>query len=305
MSAHDITRLMIQSALHKSLQDIAEGDHRAIRRLVDLGEHFSGSGLRQHFLNQAQTLLLDEESAYYTLIHRLVQHTDREQLTQMGLCFGYECLVCGVAKLREEWAKGNPISWQQDLRFQKGTGLSPEDMEAIIAKGEPHGVRCYSLFISQGVPTQEILDRTQAHPYSFFLLFAGKHPELYLEETVGRENVLPLLPLSEASLLKELANSRHLFGAYAVYHEENRKQILDNSLLELALDRQTPFLFLLPDAGCDALTERRVWDHIRKQRMQQQWPLFPLEYTTDMAYIDRVVVPWERHQSIRSQSFLL
>ena len=37
MSAHDITRLMIQSALHKSLQDIAEGDHRAIRRLVDLG----------------------------------------------------------------------------------------------------------------------------------------------------------------------------------------------------------------------------------------------------------------------------
>lgn len=291
MSAHDITRLMIQSTLQKSLEDIAIGDHRALRRLVDLGEHFSSSGLRRRFLNQAQDLLTNEESAYYTLIQRLVQNTDREQLTQMGLCFGYECLVCGVAKLREEWTRGNPISWQQELRFQEKTGIAPEDMETLVTQGESHGVRCYSLFIPQDASVPILLDTTQAHLRSFFLLFVGEHSALNLKDALGRKNVLPLLPLSDAARLRESAGSGYLFGAYAVYNETTYKQILDDSLLELALDRQTPFLFLLSETGCSLQTQHRVWNYIRQQRIQQQWPLFPLEYKMDMAYIDQVVIP--------------
>ena len=103
--------------------------------------------------------------------------------------------------------------------------------------------------------------------------------------------MLPLLPLSDAARLRESAGSGYLFGAYAVYNETTYKQILDDSLLELALDRQTPFLFLLSETGCSLQTQHRVWNYIRQQRIQQQWPLFPLEYKMDMAYIDQVVIP--------------
>ena len=70
----DITRSLLEATIDKALRDLQTDPERSVRNLVDLAQSFSNGRFQKNFFSIIQSLLEDQDSAYYTLVRLSLIH---------------------------------------------------------------------------------------------------------------------------------------------------------------------------------------------------------------------------------------
>ena len=111
------SRIIIETLVRKALRDIKDSPERSMRNLVDMALHFSQGRFQQRFFTAAQTMLQNEQSAYYDMVQDLVNHVDPERILRFGMDLGYNSCTYGANTIRclEEKEKCNKETKKEDF----------------------------------------------------------------------------------------------------------------------------------------------------------------------------------------------
>ena len=83
------SRIIIETIVKKTIREIKDSPRRSIRNLVDMGLRFSNGRFQKMFFLAAQTMLQNQNSAYYRLIEDTVSNVNQQNLITFGMNVGY------------------------------------------------------------------------------------------------------------------------------------------------------------------------------------------------------------------------
>ena len=115
---NNITRALIDASVDRGLREIEEDPKRSIRKLTDMGRMFIKGRFMDEVLSIVQDLLRNDDSPYYEAIEQMLRNTDRKNLKDFGISFGYSGLTYGGKVIREhELSLPYHIPWALTLRI--------------------------------------------------------------------------------------------------------------------------------------------------------------------------------------------
>lgn len=127
---NSMSRFITGSVVKRTLKDIKDNPERSIRNLVDMALQFSGGRFQQDFFTTAQTMLQNENSAYYRLVRDIVSHADTDRLYTFGMNLGYNGCTAGAQRIRENKKNWSAISrgqlpsrWTQSILRKKKSSI--------------------------------------------------------------------------------------------------------------------------------------------------------------------------------------
>lgn len=95
---NNMSRILIETVVRRTLKDMKENPERSIRNLVDMALHFSEGRFQKNFFQAAQTMLKNENSPYYALLRNISSSVDTERLVTFGMNLGYNSCTLGAKK---------------------------------------------------------------------------------------------------------------------------------------------------------------------------------------------------------------
>lgn len=303
----DITRSFIETAVTKALADIQRDPDRSVRNIVDLGTNFSKGRFQKRFLQSAQTMLRAENSAYYTLAKRVVAEVDHTTLRTFGINMGYNSFTWGAKTIRtKEASLLINIPWTLSFSYREGEGnLSLEEIDETLHAGKALGIYTAMLFC-RGGDIEAVTRLFAAHRDCAFVLFLL--PEGLTEAAIAplqaHHNLLIALPCSDpafAGLALALRTARCLYAAYGEYNEATAAGYLEAAWPQAMAAEGCTFALLLAQPGTPAHVVSSVYAHVVHTRENQQYPIFLMDYASDLLYIDQVISDQSCYLSVDAQ----
>ena len=97
----NISRILVEMAVKTALKNIKDSPERGIRNLLDMALQCTEGKFQHEFFSTAQSMLQNENSAYYELVRDIVMHTDTNRLFTFGMNLGYNACTVGAQRIRE------------------------------------------------------------------------------------------------------------------------------------------------------------------------------------------------------------
>jgi hypothetical protein len=140
------SRILTGSVVKRTLKNMKENPERSIRNLVDMALQFTSGRFQQDFFATAQTMLQNENSAYYRLVRDIVSHADTDRLYTFGMNLGYNGCTTGAQRIRENEKKLNcNIPWTVAIQIDAEQFEEKEQQyQATIQAGEKLGIYVWS-----------------------------------------------------------------------------------------------------------------------------------------------------------------
>lgn len=293
MDRHDLTRMLIESTVSRTLNQMRRDPNRSVRNLVDLGVTFSKGRFQKTFLELTQTMLENQQSAYYDLLDRLVQQVSHETLKTFGVNLGYEGLTRGAETIRSIEAIGSyNIPWMLAMDCGSG-GLDICTLRDIIRQGIGQGVRAYSL-MGADVELPVVQELCEAFPLCAFLLWTGGDAllEQGLESLSDCHNLFVALEIDTTAAETELEAAEALAAGglfYGICRRYTDETCIAPAVLERYLDYHPAAVILLPGVPAAFSLSQVLYQQIKALRMAQKYPYFLLEGIQDSLYVDRII----------------
>lgn len=287
------SRIIIETLVRKALRDIKDSPERSMRNLVDMALHFSQGRFQQRFFTAAQTMLQNEQSAYYDLVQDLVSHVASEKILRFGMNVGYNSCTMGANTIRilEEQKQCN-IPWcisleiDNDIYFEHSSRYHD-----ILSQGEAIGIFTWMLFTEK--ITTELLALCQRHPHSAFVLFplTVELSSDCLDTLSELDNAMLIVPYEEEKneIYLELRRRELLYSVSVSYNENDIPAILSGELFQQTQQVHPSFTVLIPTEDCSETARQQVYDTVLSIRSEQTYPTIPWEFVRDTLYIDSVI----------------
>ena len=184
----DMTRVLVESTIRRTLKAMRESPEREARNLVDAGAQFSTGRFQTRLISHAQRMLQNSKSAYYALVKDVVTYADHDNIATFGVNLGYNSCTKGARLIREtEREKGFNIPWALHLRVsQEKLAGDPGLYPSILREGTSLGIYTYLLFVPGDA--QAVLPLVMEYPDCAFLLFleGGQITPAFLEAATAR-----------------------------------------------------------------------------------------------------------------------
>ncbi len=298
MDRSSITKIMIETAINKTLDDIENNPERSIRNLVDLGFNFAKGKFQKSFFETAMAVLEDEDSHYYALAKTMVFGTDRAKLKAFGVNIGYNSLTLGSEIIRKKEAQcGYNIPWAITIHANEAPGvLSKEIIQGVITQGKEEGIFSYLFDIKANVAfLPELCTIIKDEPHCAFVVYM--EPSVLLEKTAKELMVIKNVMISVhsegkgfADAIDALKKNRCLWGAHRYYADsEDAEQICSGKWTSEMADFGCVFAFAFSTPDCPKALCRDVNGYIMDVRSRQTAPVFVINYYTDNLFIDKII----------------
>ncbi len=290
---NDLTRLLVESTVRRTLKNIQESPERAIRNLVDLGVQFSSGRFQSRLMAQAQKMLQNQKSAYYALVKDAAASVDPEILTTFGVNLGYNSCTRGARLIREiEAEKKFNIPWALSLAVNaEKLAERPDFYPSVLRQGTALGIYTYLLF-AEG-EAEMLLPLLKGQPDCAFVLFLrGRQVDgAFLEKFRPVRNVMISVCSGEgmAEACRRLRGAGMLYAVHRQCAEQDREEILGGGWLRSILPARPAFGFLRADPSCTPRTRQEIYQYVTGVRDGQQYPLFLMDLRQDLLLIDRVI----------------
>lgn len=294
-----ISRIMLETAIDKGLQEIKTKSKRGIRNLVDLGDHFAKGRFQKDFYNIAHKMLANENSPYYQLIFDTVKNVDHNILKTFGINIGYNSWTYGAEKIRE-YEKENSccVPWTLifDFRNSNDNTLHPSNISKIISDKKNIGLYSYIFFLNNRDDLKTLISLFKLNPECAFIIFVDP---IALDEdciknirTIG--NVVISINLEEKnqtfySQVELLKKNKLLFGIHSKYNDENAKIILNDSWIKYVIDLNCTFAFLIRSDKCNNENIQSITQYIKDAKINQKYPLFLIDFFEDISYVNNII----------------
>lgn len=284
------TRYLIEAAVNRGIKEMQEDPKRSVRKLADLGRQFARGRFQKNFFTLSQTLLLDDNSPYYSLLSRLTEEIDHETLKKFGINIGYTSWTYGAQLIRAyEREHGLAVPWSLFIHYHPEGAFCLSRLEALIQEGRSLGIYTYCLCL-EAVPEdwQGLISLFRRYDNSAFLLFLP-------DEELQEEDVLLLSQCRNLLLSAEIAPSyrnnisllrqNKCLAANHYYYSDSGGEEL---LLRLK-DCESPLLFFLPQKDTPPSARERLAESIYQIRYHPEHPVFPIELFADYKRIDYII----------------
>lgn len=286
-------RMLIEAVVKNALKSIQEDPERGIRNLVDLAMQFSEGRFQKAFFSAAQTMLQNENSAYYRLARDTVAHTDINRLYTFGMNLGYNGCTLGAQRIREnEKGMRCHIPWAVILQMDEGRlADNGQEYHDVIGEGEALGIYVWMLF-AMGHP-ESALPLAKSHTDSAFCIFCqAKDLTLaFLDEVSEWEHIMLVIRYEEsaAKLCDALRHRGFLYSVWYPYGQKDVEAIINGDLFS-SMQQVTPvFSVLLPERHCSIAIQNLVYQTIKRARGEQTYSTILWELQGDNSLIDTII----------------
>lgn len=276
----------------RAVNDLRRDEFRQLRNYVDLCQALAQKTKYSSFFVQAQQVLQQADSLYYTLIRCLLDRVDNEQLCAFGVNFGLGGIVYGAAHMKEEIeSTGRPAAW---LNTANCASLQ---LEKAVSDAEEAGKYVWVLYAQDVTALQSAIALTRRHPFAAFLLVVS--PALILSIPVesfdGCRNLsiwlLLLAPVLEPETIEAaqaLRERKMLFGFAVLLKEEDVAVAINPEWLQ-EMSRWAPFCLYARMAGMKTQTAQQLRRCVVHSRTESATPLLVFDWDGDLHIINKSV----------------
>jgi len=288
-----MARMLVETVVKKALKSIQDDPERGIRNLVDMGLQFSEGRFQKNFFTVAQTMLQNENSAYYDLVRNIVKHTDTDRLFTFGMNVGYNGCTEGARRIRSiEKEKNCNIPWA--ISLQLDTQILEENQDrynTLICDGESIGIYTWLLFALDD--PQKTLTLAERHPDSAFCIFCDTEDlsAAFLDEAADFNNIMLVVRYEESAsdLYPALRDMGLLYSVWYQYGQRDTETIINGDLFSSTQQLFPAFTALVPDKNCPEEVRRLVYQAVKQARREQAYSTIVWELQGDSCLIDSII----------------
>lgn len=288
-----MSRTLIETVVKKALESIKDSPERGIRNLVDMALQFSKGRFQQNFFTVTQTMLQNENSAYYGLVRNIVTHTDTERLFTFGMNLGYNSCTEGARRIRNnEETMQCSIPWTIALHVdtQRVTELQ-ERYDALIQEGESLGIFTWMLFALEN--PEEVLPLIETHTDSAFCIFCEPDDlsASFLDTVTDLKNVMLVVRYDEnmSDLCTTLREMGLLYSVWYPYGQKDMEIIINGDLFSSAQQLSPAFTVLVPQMNCPDEIRKLAYQAVKTARKEQSYQTIVLDFQGDTCLIDSII----------------
>lgn len=290
---NSMSRILIETIIKRTLRNIKDNPERGIRNLIDMALQFSEGRFQKDFFTAAQTMLQNENSAYYDLVRNVVNGTDSDCLLTFGMNLGYNGCTTGAQRIRENEKKFHcNIPWAVTLLINEDHfETNKQRYHAIIHEGEFLGIYVWMLF-PVGHP-EKILSLAEKHPDSAFCIFCQAEGinGLFLDEVSMLHNVMVVVRYEEDSsaIFDLLHKEKLLYSAWYPYGQKDTEAIINGDLFSSIAQYAPAFTILLPEQKCPETIRELIYKTVKRARSEQLYRTLLWEFQGDNDLIDAII----------------
>lgn len=291
---HALPRTLIETIVRRTIQDLQDDPKRSTRNLVDMALNFSEGRFQNHFFQVAQTMLKNENSAYYKMIPDAAAAMDTDKVVMFGLNLGYNSCTAGAKKIREYEKKEHfNIPWSVALAI---SGREYQEKESeyrrILREGKNLGIYTWMIWALDGV--DKILPLAVEHPECAFVIYC--EPEEICDTMLDEaEDILNIMfAVHHTDCVEEacsLLRSRHfLYSVYHVYEDSDLNEICSGEMISDTETLHPAFTGFLAGKDCSEQTKQSVYRYVSDMRVEnQKCPTILWDCVNDSRFIDSVI----------------
>lgn len=289
----DITRILIETTLRKTLNEIKNSPKRSIRNLVDLGLNFTKGRFQKPFLEAVQKMLENEHSSYYDLISDVVYNVKHERLITFGMNVGYNGCTKGAERIREiENRENYNIPWSVSLEIDGDNYLDQEKKYfSFIEQGKNIGIYTYLIFSDRNI--KSVLSLARMHSDCAFIFFCNKDDidESALDEADKLYNVMFAVRYDEemSNTIRCLRERQMLHSVFIPYDDILAEDIVAGDYFEGIEDLHPIFTGLVPTENCKEAAVEKVYEYVTQTRKNQKLQTILWDVYSDGRFIDSII----------------
>ena len=284
---NSLHRIMVNTIVKNAIHDLKSNPERTVRNLVDMALKFADTRVQQEFYSGAQSLLSNENSAYYDLVKESLAQVNEETLLTFGMNLGYDGLYQGSKTIRQEAAFHTP--WTVSLSI--GEKKLYDYHHNLIDQGENLGIRSWHLFSDRAI--HECMTLAEQHPDSAFVIFCGSGEINWnlLDYADNIRNIAVMVPFDkDADVVCDMLRiSGMLYGLYHTYTDADIAGIESGELLHDMEQLHPVFCILNPRYPCQTELCGRVRGWVANARLEQEFKTIPWELYGDVLLVDGVI----------------
>lgn len=290
---NNISRILIETIVRKTLRDIKDSPERSSRNLIDMALHFSAGHYQHQFFEILQEMLSDEHSAYYALIRDTVSVADSNRILAFGMNLGYNSCTRGAETIRTiEQEQHFNIPWSLALEIDGQTYAAARPAyHSILEQGKALGIYAWLLYSFR--QPLAILPLAAEHPDCAFLFIcpAESITDSLLDEADAIHNLMFAVPYgSDAPRACALLRERgFLYSLYFPYKEENAAGITSGDFLGEAETLHPVFTLFLAEESCPYELQAQVYAYLKDARQKQLYRTCPFDLRFDNQFVDRII----------------
>ena len=290
---HTISRVLIETVVKKALRDIKDSPERSIRNLVDMALQFSNGRFQKEFFETTQTMLQNEDSAYYRLVRDAAYSVSEDRMLTFGVNLGYSSCTYGAKIIRATEANEYfNIPWSLSLGIDEASWSEHAcRYQEVISEGETLGVYSWLLFADGCLI--DLLSLAAQHPEHAFAMFCEPEciTQKLMEEAETVHNIMFVVRYNEgaAEACQLLRENKHLYSVYLPYRETDVEGILSGELFCCTEPLHPAFTMLLADHSCSMLTQTMVYDYVVKSRKEHKHQTIPWDVVHDSRFVDGII----------------
>lgn len=288
-----MSRILIESTVKRTIKSIRNDPKRSIRNIIDMALQFSDGRFQQQFFTAAQTLLKNENSAYYSLVSDTVLNVDENRLLTFGMNLGYNSCTFGARKIREnEQILNCNIPWTICLQTdEQSVEKYAQQIHQRISEGEELGIYTWMLFAQSG--PEKLLPLLHKHSNCAFILFCRSEDlsTAFTEQAAELYNLMLVVPYEEENtiLCTQMQEMGLLYSFYSLYSQKDTEDIVNGNLFCGAQQLHPVFHALLPKPDCPQYISNLIHQMVARTREEQMYSLIPWELNGDNQMIDRII----------------
>lgn len=290
---NSLSRILIETTVRQTLKGLQENPKRSTRNLVDMALQFSEGRFQNRFFETAQTMLKNENSAYYTLVQDAASHIETEHMVKFGMNLGYNSCTWGAQHIRlNEKQLGFNIPWTVLFKIDRHVyGEHGAQYDAAIAEGERLGI--YSWILFTGEDPSPLLPLVRKHSDSaFFLLCEPEHvTEAFLDAVLPIKHLMLVVHLKSGTdkACAMLRGAALPYAVYVPYSQKTAEDIVNGTLFEETQRLHPIFTVLIPEQGCLDSVRHAVYQAAIAARNGQRYQTIPWELYYDTRSMDEII----------------
>lgn len=288
-----MSRMLVETVVKNALKTIKESPERGVRNLIDMALQFSEGSFQKDFFTVTQTMLQNENSAYYGLVRDVVTHTDADRLFTFGMNLGYNGCTEGARRIRKNEEKlGCNIPWT--IMLQVDTRQFAENQKKysdLIQEGESLGIYTWMVFPTD--QPQKVFSMAEDYPDSAFCFFCEKEdvtPAL-IDEATECKNLMLVVRYDENTdaVCEALRERGLLYSVWYQYGQKDTEIIINGDLFSSTQQLSPTFTVLLPEINCPEEIRRLVYQEVKRTRSEQNFRTLTWELQSDNCLIDTII----------------
>ncbi len=292
----DLSRLLIESLIKKSIKNLKTDPHRSLRTLVEFGQEYARESKQKEFFNVCSYMLENEESGYYSLLENAVAFGKEENIMDFGINIGYEGLIKGVSRAKGYEAQlGFLLPWMTyfyqeedsviefdeefytrtiDFLIKRGThfyfmDFNHPDMKKILSLAKKFKKASFLILLKPEDLTPEVIS----------LLDKASNVLVSIETGSTEENEM-LLPL-----FAKLRKKKILYSVHRHFGEDTSEEIEKFDWITPIMEGGFLFCLLIPDASLTEEKKKKLHEKVSRSRLEQVHPFILFDVPGDASYV--------------------